>query len=210
MSAVTWTPERFLETIRVAANGAAKAGAEVAADHARRSMGGGAAEKRFGHTRDSYTSSPVGGYPGVRSGHLRRSITAVGTEVTGRDGLAAYGTNVRYGRTHEFGAVIRPKRGKLLAIPLSGLAQSLLIRAGGNVRNIPGLRLIRGKKNLLLVLDVGGRKARTELLFALVPSVTVPARPWAMRSARESAPRMVEAMKAEFRLKLARSGAVVS
>lgn len=55
----------------------------------------------------------------VRSGHLRRSITS-GVDKRGNSVMGWIGTNVIYGRIHEEGGTILPKKGKYLRFPING------------------------------------------------------------------------------------------
>ena len=86
------------------------------------------------------------------------------------DGLAV-GTNLIYAPVHQFGAVIRPKRGKYLAIPLTVQA-----KRAGSPRNYKGSLSPRISKRTgkgVLVDD-----ATDQAVYALVTSVRVPARPF--------------------------------
>ncbi|NTV02430.1 MAG: HK97 gp10 family phage protein [Chlorobiaceae bacterium] len=55
----------------------------------------------------------------VRTGRLRRSIHAE-YEFGPTQAIAVVGTNVEYGRIHEFGGVIRPKTKKALRFQIDG------------------------------------------------------------------------------------------
>lgn len=104
-------------------------------------------------------SSP-GSPPGKDMGHLGRSITSVSPQKLGTPGRAAFGTSVHYGRHLEFGAIIRAKRTKYLAIPvdralgqklgrLKGSTPHLWSGSGSTIRAIPGLKYIppiKGKR----------------------------------------------------------------
>lgn len=183
MSTFRWQGEAVMARFRAAVDEGVTRMAAVAAETARARMGGNTASLLPGQSRSTYTSSKPGGYPGRRTGHLARSIT----HTRAVRGVAQYGTNVKYGRYLEYGA--NPRGRPLLAIPLSGLAETLRIRHGGT-RNIPGLRLVRTKRNLFLVRHVRGHHARSEFLFLLTPSVRIAPRPWIHRAAREAIPAM--------------------
>ena len=102
---------------------------------------------------------------GVRSGILNRRsgemiasifrsvrVDSNAAEVTGRIG----GNNTA--RTHEFGAVIRPVRAKMLAIPLEGAMSARGVPLRPKARDWPNLFIIKSKRgNLLLVRKVGSR-----------------------------------------------------
>ena len=77
---------------------------------------------------------------------------------------------------HEYGATIRPKEKKYLAIPLTKEAE-----AAGSPTVFSDLRFVNAKDgNLLMVRDKkkgrGKDKAESEALFLLVKSVTLPER----------------------------------
>ena len=75
---------------------------------------------------------------------------------------------------HEYGATIKPKKGKYLAIPLTKEAQ-----AAGSPRAFSDLRFVNAKDgNLLMVQDKKSRggKTKSTALYLLVKSVTLPER----------------------------------
>lgn len=75
---------------------------------------------------------------------------------------------------HEYGATIKPKKGKYLAIPLTKEAQ-----AAGSPRAFSDLRFVNAKNgNLLMVRDKKkrGGKTESEAMYLLVKSVTLPER----------------------------------
>lgn len=74
----------------------------------------------------------------VRSGTLRRSIHSVVRRLHRRL-IGIIGTNVIYAPTHEFGAIIRPKKGKYLAIPFGPKA----FTPAGVARGTGGIRLVK-------------------------------------------------------------------
>uniref|UniRef100_A0A6M3KA36 Putative tail protein n=1 Tax=viral metagenome TaxID=1070528 RepID=A0A6M3KA36_9ZZZZ len=55
----------------------------------------------------------------VDTGRLRRSVTSR-VSLVGQGARAAVGTNVFYGRVHEFGATIVPKKAKALRFQVNG------------------------------------------------------------------------------------------
>ena len=80
------------------------------------------------------------------------SVTTSGDEVRGTIG----GNHVA--RAHEFGAVIRPKRAKMLAIPLPGAMSARGVPLRPKPRDWPNLFIIKSKRGkLLLVRKVSGR-----------------------------------------------------
>lgn len=75
---------------------------------------------------------------------------------------------------HEYGATIKPKKGKYLAIPLTKEAE-----LAGSPRAFNNLRFVNAKGgNLLMVRDKkkGGGKTQSEAMFLLVKSMTLPER----------------------------------
>lgn len=66
-------------------------------------------------TKNKYGASPVGTPPGVRSGRLRNSITVAKATVSNL--FAVIGTNISYGKFHEFGYVGKARNGKLFHVP---------------------------------------------------------------------------------------------
>lgn len=94
---------------------------------------------------------------------LRNSITAAHDARS-----ATVGTNLQYAAIHQFGGVIRAKKGPFLAIPVSSLA-----RAKGSPRGIEGLRVWTTLKgNYVMGTDDG------TVHFLLRRQVTMPARPF--------------------------------
>lgn len=72
----------------------------------------------------------------------------------------------------EFGAVIKPKRGQALAVPVSREAAQLA-RKHGSVRNVPGLFRPHGTKVLALKKGAG-----FEIMFILMKETRIPPRPF--------------------------------
>lgn len=105
-----------------------------------------------------------------RTRNLSRSIHAEIAEVSKVHVVAVVGTDVEYAAIHEYGGVITPKNAKYLAIPLTEAARA---HAGGP-RSYPGQLTPRFNKGSAgsLVDEQGVAQ------FALVRSVTIPARPY--------------------------------
>lgn len=120
--------------------------------------------------------------PRVRAGTLRRAIRGrvelQGTVLValtlsaGEDSPAA-----AYASVQEKGATIRPRRGRFLAIPLGPALTASGVAKVKSPREVADLRFqpLRGGAMGMLVKDHKGRRARSELWFLLVRSVTVPA-----------------------------------
>lgn len=141
--------------------------ASIVAESARASMTKGG---RIGSRH--YSPSAPGSPPAVQSGHLRRSITARNTSAY----TAVAGTRVPYGRHLEYGAVIRPRKGRYLAVPVSTEARRAA--AGGrSARTVPGLKVITPRgKDPLLVRPRG--KDAFDVMYALRRESRIAARPW--------------------------------
>lgn len=194
---LTWRGDEHKRRIIEAANHGLTQAAMVGAD---------AAVRSFGRDHGGVPSQP-GQPPHSQSGHLRSSIAFT----PGRNLRAAFGTNVLYGRYLELGATPRAKRAKHLAIPLNRKARRLLVGAGGEVRNISGLRFVPSKRpgvGGFLVRQSGGRRGvRTEYLFVLKSSVRIRPRPWLKRAALLSRSQMRAAFVATVRHRLRAGGA---
>lgn len=112
--------------------------------------------------------------PLLDRGLLQASISASGKghveEVT-PTGFTV-GTNLEYASLHQYGGVIRPRKGQFLAIPKSKEAAR-----AGSARNFKEpLTAIIGKRGGVLVQRT---KKGNKVHYALVRQVTVPARPFA-------------------------------
>ncbi len=110
----------------------------------------------------SRTGGPslAGGFPRTNTGALRKSIFIRKSE----NGLSAFvGTVSKVAFFMEFGAIIRPKKAKALAIPISRKAKKHS-DAGGSARDFP-IKLVfirrKGKPPLLVeITGKGGGKLR--------------------------------------------------
>lgn len=94
---------------------------------------------------------------------LRRSITTSFDRTS-----AAVGTNMAYAAIHQFGGVIRARRGPFLAIPVTDAA-----RTAGSPTRMPGLRVWQTLKGQFVMGDESGK-----VHFLLRRQVTMPARPF--------------------------------
>lgn len=106
----------------------------------------------------------------IDTGTLLRSIGIEVVEVTKDRVAVAIGTNLVYAAIHEFGGEIRPRNGKFLSIPLTDEARGA---PGGSPRNFPRDLSPRVNGNKGVLVDEGGVAQ-----YALVTSVTIPARPY--------------------------------
>ena len=135
------------------------------------------------------------GYPPhVDTGALRQSIYGkVIHDTSTRQMIGRVGTTKIYGLYLEKGAYIRPKSGKLLAIPWSPEAVSHS-RNGGSPRNF-GKKLIPIKAKsgaVLLIQYVGGKSKRGVIHYILTAHATIPAHPFLRPSLAEMTPRIWE------------------
>lgn len=135
----------------------------------------------------------------VRSGYLRRSIAGMvdhGNDavVTGRLRAGGGEREVRYARIHELGGVVTPNGnsgggGQWLAIPTAFAPGG---RTKHTARDVPGLTFRRTRRPDLAMLvntaNTGkrGRGKQGDVVFWLVKSVTIPARPYLRPSFEEA------------------------
>lgn len=132
-----------------------------------------------------------GGILKTGSGQLRRSITGrsarFGKIVKAIIGSGIFGRKaVKYARIHEHGGKIRPKKAKILTIPLPGIK--------GRAANFPDAFIIKSKKGNLLLVEKKGKKG-IRPLFALKSEVDIPARHWLSKSIKEMKPELLRSLK---------------
>lgn len=132
----------------------------------------------------SASPSRPGSPPGAETGNLRRSVQSdLGT--VRKDLRARVGTNIHYGRTLEYGARIRPKKAKTLAVPITKEAQR-----HASPRRFPReLQLIPRKGRAPLLAEVDNDKVKPH--YVLMPSVNIAPRPWLRPTAKKFAKRFV-------------------
>lgn len=111
------------------------------------------------------------GKPLYDTGVLMASVTASGAGHTGgtTDTTLTWGTNLEYAQIHQYGGTIVPVNAKALAVPLTSEAK----RSGGP-RRMGDLHMVwpNGKPSGTL------RDSSGKAQFALVKSITIPARPF--------------------------------
>ena len=139
-------------------------------------------------TKSTSPSAP-GQPPGVVTGELRRSIQIDISGIDKAPPSVRIGPDllrVPYARIQELGGTITPKRGKFLTVPLSDRARKL--RRG--IRSLRSLDLkpIRTRKGQLFLAAPG--KKKTELLFKLVRSVVLKARPYIRPALKLAVPKV--------------------
>ncbi len=137
--------------------------------------------------KDRHLSGPTGSTSlRARSARLRDSITSRLTIEAGVP-VGTVGTKVIYGRTHEFGGTIRPRRGRFLTVPLP----AALTPAG--VGRFTARELINNPEQAgftgtwIAKSIIFGRRGRTQRsrpvpLFVLKRSIKLPARPFLLTS----------------------------
>lgn len=127
------------------------------------------------------TPSSPGQPPSVQTGDLRRRLY----HRLKAPGVAVAGSNLKYARIQELGGTIVAK-GKKLAVPIGERGRRLAKMAGGNLRSLD-LHAERSKSGALLLYETvqvtKGRRGKGKRhdhppVFALVDSVTLPARPY--------------------------------
>lgn len=111
------------------------------------------------------------GRPLYDKGLLMGSVTAGGEGSVSKitESMLVYGTNLDYAATHQYGATITPKAARALAVPVTQEA-----RRSGGPRQMGDLHVVwpKGRPSGTL------RDAAGKVQFALVKSVTIPARPF--------------------------------
>lgn len=112
----------------------------------------------------SRRASEDGGQTLSLSRRLRNSIVAAATSNS-----AAVGTDVEYAAIHQFGGVIRAKKGPFLAIPVTPQA-----RSAGGPRDMAGLAVWQTLKGQFVL----GDSKTGQVHFLLRRQVTMPARPF--------------------------------
>lgn len=158
----------FLAGVKSAAANAVRNLAEDLQADVQRTMGRGARG----------TPSPPGSPPNRQTGGLARAIVV---EKAG-DLHFRVGTNLVYGKIHEFGGVVRAKSGSL-AVPVHRDAKRYS-EIGLGPRDMANLVFVKrpGKAPILIRENAGrGKKqrgARTEVMYVLLKSVRIPARPF--------------------------------
>jgi phage gpG-like protein len=141
----------------------------------------------------------------VRTGRLRSSIAGViiktNDELTAIIGSGVrQGNRISYANIHEVGGVIRPKRGKYLAIPLKGALTSSgsQLRGGAmSARDFPNTFIRRGKSGNPIIFQKRGKGVIP--LFVLKKSVTIPARRYMARTVAIVKPKAEKIMELTIR-----------
>lgn len=133
-----------------------------------------------------------------RSGQLRRSLDGIVTD-SGANRMTMtmfFGGGVPYARIHEYGGTIRPTRAQNLAIPVGDALTRAGVSRYGSPTSIWGaLKFVLNKKTGKKLLAQAGR-GKLNVLFVLVPEVTLPPRLNFGKTFTEEATKSVAAIKA--------------
>ncbi len=128
--------------------------------------------------------SPAGSPPGQNTGALARSIQSVDVTTNPMKPTYRVGTNMVYAKIQEYGGRITPKKGKYLPVPIGLAGRRALRDSKGDLRSLH-LKIFRAPNGKLFLYRPGQITARNKkgertdhLLFRLVKSVYLPARPY--------------------------------
>ena len=128
----------------------------------------------------------------VHTGRLQQSfnaeVTAQGETVTGRLGFIAQAPSWAW--VHEFGATIRPRTARMLAIPLTPEA-----RAAGSPRNFPGATFLQRARTGRLIIFERDASGSLRPQYVLVNEVTIPARPVLAPTVAKYAPLILQDLR---------------
>ncbi len=151
--------------------------------------------------------SAPGEPPANRTGNLKKKIDVVNVTVNKLKPTWRVGTNVVYARIQEFGGRIRPTKSKYLAVPVGPDGARAAKKAKGDLRSLK-LHVVRSGGKLLLVEWKGStlRKGAKpmKVLFVLVKSVFLPARPYfrpAIAEHRQEAAQDLQGIKFKLGMK---------
>jgi len=133
--------------------------------------------------------------PRVRSGLLRNSIRHEVIDAEGR-GLsltlrAGNRTSVRYARIQEEGGIIRPKKGRFLAIPMSNAKTAAGVPRWPSPRAVPGLFSISLGGRVFLVRKQG---EGLEFLYRLKERVRIPATHYLARAVKRQTKPLIDGL----------------
>jgi hypothetical protein len=152
--------------------------------------------RRFGSNHGGVPSRP-GDVPNSQSGNLRASIQSV--DATG--GTAFVGSSLAYARHLEHGAVVRPRNGRAIVIPLApsiarqmrnGVRPRSIINALKFDKSRP-LAWIKAKRGGVIVMQKRGRKGDMVPLMLLTSRAVIAPRPWAKPGVVAARPAMEQA-----------------
>lgn len=116
-----------------------------------------------------------------RGGQVLRDTNRLSTGIVVRDERVSptrfrvvARVNVKYGRIHNFGGTIVPKKAKFLSIPITKEAKKY------SPRDYPGKLFPLKKNDKLYLAEKRGKSERVKVIYQLVKSVKIPARKFLM------------------------------
>lgn len=121
-----------------------------------------------------------------RTGNLAR----LGQEISAGGEEGRIGPQVPYGAIHEFGGIIKPVKGKFLAIPLDAAKTAAGVARGGP-KDFDDTFVVTSKLGNLLIAQSDGGGDITPL-FALKEQVEIPARPYLGPALEEKRTKLAE------------------
>jgi hypothetical protein len=127
--------------------------------------------------------STKGPRPGRDTGQLARSITSGGLSRKGGDLVLSWGSPLERLRWYEEGGTVRPKRARLLAVPLTRRAK----RYSSPKKYPEQLILIKGRKGRFWLVQKPEGSGAWKFIYALIPKAVRPARPLLPPSPRDVA-----------------------
>ncbi len=150
----------------------------------------------------AFPSAP-GKPPHKGTGHLADSFSS---HLHGNGFSAIVVTKAKYAILHEFGGKVFPK-GRALVYPVTLEGRKHLKAHGGTIRAAMSDPAVYVKKSRhgklpLVFRNVGKRKVRTELLYVMTASVTMPPRPYIVPTLKAKTAEMAGAYVHAFRKNL--------
>lgn len=109
------------------------------------------------------------------------------------DGFVRCSVNTIYAAIQELGGLIKPDKAGALTIPIHPDAKRL-VRNGGSARDMKDLVMIKRKNGapLLVRIKEKGRNKRFDIMFVLLKSVQIPARPYMRPAVYENKNKILE------------------
>lgn len=145
--------------------------------------------------------SRPGGFPHANTGALRKSIFVKKSE----NGLSAFiGTANKVAFFMEFGAIVKPRKAKALAIPISRAAKKHN-EAGGSARSFPKkLVFIRRKGKPPLLVEMTGKKggklrSKWTIHYVLPATARIAPRPFLLPTLNQMRNEILEVLSAPMK-----------
>lgn len=129
--------------------------------------------------------------PQTRSGALRASGTVGDVRATATALENSFGFNKDYAAQRDLGGPVRPKKGRMLAIPLEPILTARGVPRFSSPREEPDLQLVvlAGKVFLVKKVMRRGQWARTDFHWLLVPRVDQEGSGYFSKTVKANAPR---------------------